>query len=395
MRAKRFVQRSKPKEQDLSGAVLLNVDDNEPHRYARTRILKQAGFVVHEADCGAQALALVDELKPDIVLLDVHLPDMNGIEVCQRIKSATDSPGTIVIQISASAISAPQATASLNSGADTYVIEPVDPDVLVATVRAFLRLRVAEQGLAKANQQLSEKNEELHAVNQALQRSNEDLEQFAAVASHDLQEPLRTIITYLQILDSMAGDKFNDEERPLFSTVVEGAKRMSALIHDVLAYSQVGTETRVHQPTDLTDAVNWALENLSESLASCQGLVEVTDDLPSVLGDNSQLGQVFQNLIGNSIKYRAPDVAPRVTISSTIADTGELIIRLQDNGIGISPAYYENVFRPFKRLHGLEIPGTGIGLALCKRIIVGHGGRIWVESEEGAGSTFFFTLRPA
>lgn len=347
---------------------------------------------MHEAASGEAALALVSEVKPDIVLLDVHLPDMNGIEVCQRIKSGKDTSAIIVIQISASAVSAPQATASLNSGADTYIIEPVDPDVLVATVRAFLRLRIAEQALANANQQLSEKNDQLHAANEALQRSNEDLEQFAAVASHDLQEPLRTIITHLQILESMSEGKFDEEERPVFAAVMDGARRMSNLIRDVLNYSQVSTETPEHQAIALAEPLNWALENLSESLTSCEATVEVTE-LPTVIGDPSQLGQVFQNLIGNSIKYRS-EQPPRITITSSLDEAGHWMIRLQDNGIGIAPDYLENVFRPFKRLHGSEIPGTGIGLALCRRIITGHGGRIWVTSE-GQESTFTFTLRPA
>jgi signal transduction histidine kinase len=337
---------------------------------------------------------MVAELQPDIVLLDVHLPDINGLEVCRRLKGSKETAGTIVIQISASAISAPQATASLNSGADTYVIEPVDPDVLVATVRAFLRLRETEQALAKANLQLSEKNEELLVVNQALQRSNEDLEQFAAIASHDLQEPLRTIITHLQLLEVIANERFTDDERPLLASVVDGARRMSLLIHDVLAYSRVGTEQPLRHPVKLDDALGWALGNLAESLSVCGGKVDA-DPLPTVAGDVSQLGQVFQNLIGNSIKYSSPLTPPVIRITSRVEGSGFHLIALSDNGIGIAPAYFDNVFRPFKRLHGHEIPGTGIGLALCRRVIEGHGGRIWVDSAEGRGATFFFTLPAA
>src|SRR5579863_4525068 len=159
----------------LSPAILINVDDNEPARYTRTRVLRHAGFVVHEAGTGGDTLRLISEVQPDLVLLDVHLPDLSGIEVCRRIKHQSESSSIIVLQISASAISAPQATVALNTGADSYLVEPVDPDVLVATVRALLRLRTAERALARANQELSEKNLELQQVNKALRLSNEDL----------------------------------------------------------------------------------------------------------------------------------------------------------------------------------------------------------------------------
>ena len=382
------------KELLLSTAVLVNVDDNEPARYARSRLLKQAGFVVHDAATGGNALRLITEVQPDLVLLDVNPPDINGIEVCRRIKKQQESAAVIVIQISASAISPPQATEALNTGADSYLIEPVDPDVLVATIRAFLRLRAAERALATANQELSEKNEELLQVNRALRRSNEDLEHFAYIASHDLQEPLRTISTHLQLLERTTATRLNESERELFSFAVDGAQRMSMLIRDVLAYSQIGRGPSLSKPTSLDEAVAWALENLSDSMAACDAVV-VAGNLPVVSGDVSQLGQVFQNLIGNAIKYRSPGCPVRVNITAERDSAGDWLIRVRDNGIGIAQDQIEKVFRPFKRLHGTEIPGTGIGLALCRRIIEGHGGRIWAESSEREGTTFLFTLKPA
>jgi two-component system sensor histidine kinase/response regulator len=375
-------------------AVLINVDDNEPARYARTRILLQAGFTVHDAATGGQALQKIGEVRPDLVLLDVHLPDMDGIEVCRWIKNREETAAVIVLQISASAVSAPQATAALNTGADSYLVEPVDPDVLVATIRALLRLRTAERAVAQANRELSEKNVELQLLNKALQRSNQDLEHFAYLGNHDLQEPLRNITTHIELLERTAASRFTESERQLFEVVIDGARRMTTLIQDVLAYSGIATETPTLSPTNLDEALQLAVKNLSEVIAKSSACV-TAGELPMIYGDYQQLSRVFQNLIANSIKYCSPGLPIRLNIAAKQDSTGVWLISVRDNGIGIPQEHLEKIFEPFKRLHGREIPGTGIGLALCHRIIDAHGGRIWAESREGDGATFLFTLRPA
>ncbi len=377
----------------MPNAVILNIDDNEPGRYARTRVLQRAGFEVHDAGTGREALRLIKEVQPDLALLDVNLPDMNGLEVCHRIKSQEETAAIIVLQISAISVSPPQAATALNTGAASYLIEPVDPDVLIATINALLRLRRAERGLAQANQQLSEKNAELQRVNQNLQRSNYDLEHFAFLANHDLQEPLRNITTHLQLLERSTAQRFNEAERHLFETVLEGARRMRMLIDDMLRYSSAGRDESALKPTSLNLALRLALEDLSESIAASDGAVEA-GPLPDVAGNHLRLRQVFQNLIGNSIKYRSAR-PPRVDIAAEEEPAGMWRIWVRDNGIGIAEQHFEKVFGPFKRLHGREIPGTGIGLALCRRIIDNHGGRIWIESREGEGTTVLFTLRAA
>jgi len=364
-------------------AVIVNIDDHEAARYARSRILKQAGYVVHDGGTGQSAIDLVGSVDPDLVLLDVHLPDADGIEICRQIKSTRSSASVIVMQISASATEAPQMTSSLNSGADAYLAEPVDPDVLVATVRAMLRLRKAERSLAAANRRLD-------ALNRELRRSNEDLESFAYIASHDLQEPLRTVTVFTQLLQRSLGDRLQEEEAANMGMVISAANRMRALLNDLLEYAQLGRDSGKYAQIQLAESVAWATANLSELIAESRATIDF-QDLPVVLGDSSQLGHVFLNLISNAIKYRSPDRDPHIHISSTGSNI-EVIIRVRDNGIGIEPQYLKQVFVPFKRLHGRQIPGNGIGLAVCQRIIEAHGGRLWAESELNVGSEFCFAL---
>lgn len=196
--------------------VILNVDDHEGSRYARNRILSGAGFEVHDAGTGEATLDYVAKFAPDLILLDVHLPDIDGIEVCRRLKATPVGPALIIVQISASATGAPHATAALNSGADAYLTEPIDAEVLIATVRAMLRLRRAERDLSIANVRLQ-------ALNAELRRSNEDLQQFAYIASHDLQEPLRNVSTFVELIAEKLAGKIGPEIDEYFNHVIAGA----------------------------------------------------------------------------------------------------------------------------------------------------------------------------
>ena len=368
--------------------IILNVDDDEGVRYARHRILSLAGFQVFDASNAAETVVLAEEKQPDLVLLDVHLPDGSGIELCRKLKGPEKTASWMVLQISASALTASHAKESLDAGADGYLMEPVDPDVLVATVRSLLRLRQAEQALVSTNQKLEN-------VNSELKRSNQDLEQFAFAASHDLQEPLRNISVFLALLDEELAGTLTERQNEYFTRVLQGAGRMGALIQDLLAYSQVGREGRQHSIVDLRESVAEAVQTFHQSASAPDFSIEVAPDLPAVVGDSTHLVSVFHNLISNALKYRRPDVETAVRIWGERSPGGELTVSVQDNGIGIAPAYQQQIFEPFKRLHGSEIPGNGIGLAVCRRIIQSHGGQLWVESELGSGSTFRLTLRPA
>jgi PAS domain S-box-containing protein len=234
----------------------------------------------------------------------------------------------------------------------------------------------------------------LEAKAEELSRSNQELEQFAYVASHDLQEPLRMVSNYTQLLGRRYKDQLDADANEFIEFAVDGAKRMQELIHDLLQYARVGTRGKEFKPVAGEEIVADAVNNLTTAIQESVADV-VVDPLPTLHCDATQLVQVFQNLIGNAIKFRKPDTRPVIRISSARAERAA-VITVADNGIGIEPKYFDRIFQMFQRLHTRsEYPGTGIGLALCKKIVERHGGRIGVVSTAGQGTMFSFTIPDA
>ncbi len=265
---------------------------------------------------------------------------------------------------------------------------------LFPTMRLALRLRSPKELEALVR----DRTGELERVNSALKnraeeltRSNAELEKFTYVAYHDLQEPLRMVSSYTQLLARRYQGQLDTDADDFIGFAVDGAVRMQQLINDLLAYSRVGTLGKELAPTPADAAVQRAMVNLRTAIEE-SGAAVTRDLLPTVMADAGQMVELFQNLIGNAIKYRS-DEPPRVHVSA-VRDGAGWHFAVRDNGIGIDPQYAERVFEIFQRLHTrAQYPGTGIGLAICRKIVERHGGRIWVESQMGMGAMFHFTIQ--
>ncbi|HRB81150.1 MAG TPA: ATP-binding protein [Nitrospira sp.] len=245
--------------------------------------------------------------------------------------------------------------------------------------------------LGREKNDLVEARQKLEESVAELGRSNADLQQFAYVASHDLQEPLRMVSSYTQLIARRYKGKLDADADEFIAFAVDGANRMQRLIQDLLAYSRVNTTGRQFEPTAMETVLKAALSNLTNAVKESQAVI-THDPLPAVMGDDKQLAQLFQNLLSNAIKFSGAQ-PPRIHISAKQAD-GEWLFSVRDHGIGLDPQYADRIFVIFQRLHTrAEYPGTGIGLAICKKIVERHGGRIWVESQLGKGTTFYFTMR--
>jgi PAS domain S-box-containing protein len=269
-------------------------------------------------------------------------------------------------------------------------LESADGILVTAAIRNISARKKSEENNAELELRVEERTKQLAVANQVLERSNIELQQFAYVASHDLQSPLRSICGFVQLLKMEYEGKLDERAADWIRRTVQATEQMQDLIRGVLAYSRVDSRSRPFMPTPFLDVFNDVVALLESSIQDAGGKVTCSE-LPVVMGDRSQFVQLMQNLIGNGLKYHG-DKSPHVQVSA-IRDRNEWTFSVRDNGIGIEPKYYERIFEIFKRLHDQkEYPGTGIGLAVCRRVVNRHGGRIWVESEAGHGSVFHFTL---
>ncbi len=269
-----------------------------------------------------------------------------------------------------------------------FVFEMDQPMGRILKIRDINDMSSMKDEVAYYKDQMEEQKKQLHRYKD----SNIQLENFAYIASHDLREPVRTINNFTQLLARKMGDKLNDEEQEYFQFIKDGVNNMDLLINDLLTYSRVNTGEHIPENVNLNNLMLIILNGLNQSIKEQEAEI-IQENLPEiVLGSKTKIKQLFQNLIANAIKFRKPDKPPKVIISGA-EDQTHWKFSIADNGIGIKPEYFEKIFMIFKKLHSKhEFQGSGIGLAICKKIVEQHDGEIWVESTLDSGTTFFFTI---
>jgi signal transduction histidine kinase len=363
---------------------VLHVEDNEPDAELVAQALRKGGFSISVIVVQEEA-AFVRELRahrPEVVIADYNLPQWKGMEALEVLRrEGLDIPLVLV----SGALGDVTAVECIKRGATDYVLKDCLAR-LPEAIRRALQEKQTSRLRREAEENLARKVEELA-------RSNSDLEQFAHVASHDLQEPLRMVASYTQLLRERYLGKLDETADKYIGYASEGALRMQQLILDLLAFSRVG---RSGTPCESVDC-NAVMEEVLQSLTAAReesGAVVTCDPLPAVWADHVLISHVFQNLIGNAIKFRK-EAPPEIKVCAETSGV-DCLFSIADNGIGIAPGDAENIFVVFQRLHArTEYPGNGIGLAICKKIIERYGGKIWMEGAVGQGSTFKFTLPAA
>jgi signal transduction histidine kinase len=357
---------------------VLVVEDDPAELQRLCHCLRDHGFHVLGCDSADSALQHIQKRDFGVAVVDLRLPDLSRTRLLARIRSLDDRVRVIIYTGAASPESVEEALAL---GAFAYLEKLSDPSELLRCVhRACVEL--VDRYAWSLEQAVAARTEELA-------RSNAELETFASVVAHDLRSPLLTISGYCHLLQEEFEGQFPSEAAEYLEQILCGAMRMDRLIHDLLEYSRAACSQRPLEPVDMQSVVVQVRANLEASIQAEEAQIEV-DPLPTVIGNQTQLVQLLQNLLDNAIKFRCqqpPQV--RVTVSR---NGGCWQFAVQDNGIGIAQEHFECIFQTFQRLHGQEYPGTGIGLALCKKIVERHGGRIWLDSVVGQGTTFHFTL---
>jgi signal transduction histidine kinase len=367
--------------------VILVVDDEVAGRFVKVQTLRRAGFEVIEAANGADGLELARGARPMLVVLDVNLPDMSGLEVTRRLReSASGPPSVQILQVSNTAIQPADRVRGLNQGADVYLTEPIDGDVLIATVHALLRVRRAELALAQA---LESERQARAAAEEASRLKDE----FIATLSHELRTPLNALMGWIWQLQHTA---LNDDARGrALESLERNARTQAQLINDLLDVSRIskGKLQLQMQLVDLGRTVTEATDSLREPIARKKIRFKVTTVPVYVAGDVGRLQQVVTNLLTNAIQFTPS--AGKIDVSVTV-EGDEAVLRVQDTGAGIDPAVQQHIFDPFRQGEGglsRQHGGLGLGLAVVRQLVELHGGNASVKSEGvGRGSTFVVRL---
>lgn len=365
-----------PGDTQSRGDILI-VDDTPDNLRLLSAMLTKQGFEVRKALNGPSAIASVQADAPDLILLDIKMPDMDGYEVCQRLKADAKTCAVPVIFISALDDVMDKVRAFASGGVD-YITKPFQEAEVLARIENQLQIQWLQKQLVAQNEELA--------------RSNRELEQFAYVVSHDLQQPLQSMTGFAKLIILKYQNYLDETAQDYLNRMIESGGRMQRLIQDLLAYAQVGKPNPNFEPVNCNEVMEQVVENLQTAIAEKQVTLSY-DTLPTLRGNETQLIQLFQNLISNAIKFTHPEVQPNIQISA-LQQENQWRFGVHDNGIGIEAKDLDRLFEAFHRVHsGQQFPGTGIGLATCKKIVENHGGQIWVNSEVNVGTSFYFTLK--
>ena len=372
--------------------LVLLIEDERTQRAILRTALERDGFEVEEAEDGSKGLQAFDRVHPDIVLLDVRMPVMDGFAVCAALRRR---PGGNRLPILMLTIlnDIESINRAYEVGATDFVTKPVAWPVLGHRLRYMLRANDAFQDLAKSEAELAhrvaERTAELETANAKLEAANRELEDFAHSVSHDLRAPLRAINGFATLLNANEMMALSPDGQDLLRRVVANATKMTQLIKDMLEFSRVTRATLKGAKVDLHGLAKQVAEELRDTNPAAE--VEI-GPLSVVNGDQAMLRQALANLIGNALKYSAKTDQSRIEIGATPSGGGTVYF-VRDNGAGFDMNYAGDLFKLFRRLHTeSEFPGTGVGLVIVKRIIERHGGKVWAESAVGQGATFYFTL---
>ena len=380
---------------------ILIVDDKSANLFSLEQILKETDAEIIRAQSGNEALALSLNNEFALALIDVQMPGMDGYELAEWMRSEKKTRSLPIIFISAEYNTDYHIFKGYEAGAVDYLVKPYDPIILLNKVKVFLELEKHRILLKQSRQRLALANEKLEL---RVKERTKDLEQFAFVVSHDLQEPLRMVSGFVQLLEKRYKGKLDESADQYIHFAVDGANRMREMISDILKFSRIGRTETTCQWVSLDKVFKTVLSDLALEIKDSGATVSL-DQFPRVWGNRVLLCRVFQNLISNAVKFKGKDPL-RIQISTPeVKDLDEalippdalkdgfVVLKVQDNGIGMEQQYDDRIFQIFQRLHGREAyPGTGMGLAICKKIIEGQGGRIWVTSQPNEGTAFYFTL---
>lgn len=405
---------------------LLLVDDIEDNLLSIEAILEPEGYTFVRANSGRQALKiLLKEFDFALILMDVKMPNLNGFETASLIYEREKLRHIPIIFITAHSYGDENIFRGYSTGAVDYIYKPINPGLLRAKVAVFVELykkthalMAQEQKLIAINKSLENEinerkmsEEKVKALNQQLLESidrleaaNKDLDRFAFMASHDLQEPLRKIRMFSDLLYSKCEDVFSEEGKTYISRIQNAAARMQALIKDILTFSKISVDKDAFETTDLNILLNEVLADIESTIQEKSAVIKA-QKLPSLPVYPRLIGPLFHNLLSNALKYCKKDIPPFINIYCEISSAGDeertiapsvknyCRIYIEDNGIGFEQKYAEQIFGMFQRLHpNTAFEGTGIGLALCKKIVEEHGGFISARSKTDVGSTFIVSL---